>query len=226
MKAIGLVELAFVVLAGISIPSHAQVIVFDSFGPGNTYGGVVWGVSGAASAAPGYRGQAEFFTPAVSGDLDSIEVATYHVSGSDLSDFYIAQDNGSGILGANLESFLNVQNVDGLLTLDSTPDVLLQAGTEYWLCDVPAASTSYNGWYQNDQGQANGFAYERSPSGWMSASGADSGVFEITVTCFPDKAWTMELGIMSGCCILLFRGRKEHLVFPLKIWSSLHKHTI
>jgi hypothetical protein len=212
MKPIKLAILTFIALAGIVVPTPAQVVVFNSFGPGNTYNsGIAWAVSGASSSG-GYRGQAEFFTPGISGYLSSILLATHRVSGSRLSDFYIAQDNGSGTPGAILESFTNIQNANGLLTLNSTVQPLLQAGTEYWLCDEPTADNSYNGWYQNNQGYAPGFAYERSEWGWEAVPAdysPNSGVFQVSVTPVPEPSVT---GLATLCGCLLFLRLKKPVV--------------
>ena len=172
------------------LPASAQVVAFNSFGAGNSYShATVWAVSGA-SLSGGYRGQAEFFTPSITGYLSGIELATYRVGGSALSNFYIAQDDGNGVPGTTLESFNNVANVTGLLSLNSRVKPLLQAGTQYWLCDEPATSTSYNGWYYNNQGDNNGFAFERSEWSWAFIPGPApaSGVFEIQVTPVPEPS--------------------------------------
>lgn len=193
-------------LAGAVDSTRAQTVVYDSFGPGNSYdSAVVWGVSGASTSA-GYRGQAEFFTPDVSGYLSTVELETYHVSGSKLSNFFIAQDNGSGTPGTIVESFLNVSNPSGLLTLTSAPGVMLQAGTQYWLCDEPSATNSYNGWYENSQNVANGFAFERSEWSWSAIGppAPDSGVFEVTVTPVPEPS-AAEL-TATGCFGALLLG--------------------
>jgi hypothetical protein len=210
IKPAKLAALVFTALTGTIIPTHAQVVVYNSFGSGNTYNsGIVWGVSGASTSA-GYRGQAEFFTPGISGYLSSVQLATYQVGGSGLSNFYIAQDNGSGTPGNILESFAGVQNVTGLLTLNSTVNPLLQAGTEYWLCDEPTAANSSNGWYENNQGVANGFAYERSEWGWSAfpAPAPDSGVFRVSVIPIPEPS-VVEWDIACGCCLFLFRWPKK-----------------
>jgi len=204
MKSFKFALLTLIGSTGLVVPALAQVVVFNSFGPGNTYGsGIVWGVSGA-SVSGGYRGQAEFFTPAASGYLSSILLATYHVSGSGFSNFYIAQDNGNGIPGAILESFTDVLNANsGLLTLTSTVRPLLQAGTEYWLCDEPAAANSYNAWYQNNQGYAPGFAFERSEWNWSAFWGAEnSGVFKVSVTPVPEPS-IKGVAILCGCFLIL-----------------------
>src|SRR5580698_11123478 len=122
MQTIRLATLTFMAFTGAVVSTCAQSVIYNSFGAGNTYdSGVVWAVSGASESG-GYRGQAEFFTPSVSGYLNTIELATYHVSGSPLSNFFIAQDSG-GSPGAILETFSNVTNPSGLLTLQSTPGV-------------------------------------------------------------------------------------------------------
>jgi len=114
--------LALLGLAAIIIPARTQVVAFISFGTGHGYNTAIdWAVSGASTLG-GYRGQAEFFTPGTTGFLSSIEVATYHVSGSTLSDFYTAGDNGSGAPGTILETFAKVANVKGLLTVNGSPD--------------------------------------------------------------------------------------------------------
>ena len=132
------------------------------------------------------------------------------MGGSGLSNFSIAQDNGSGIPGAILENFANVLNADGLLTLTSIVQPLLQAGTTYWLCDEPTADNSSNGWYYNNQGQANGFAFERSQGGWsaISSPAPNSGVFRVSVTPVPEPS-AMALAALCGGGFLFLRFKKS-----------------
>lgn len=188
--------LLFGIVSPIALDTRADaaqppVFAYDSFGPGNSYNtGIAWAVSGA-SASPAYRGQAQFFIPTVSGYLDQVELATVHISGSLLSDFFIADDNGSGIPGDILESWTGVQNASsGLLTLNSVAQPLLQAGQEYWLCDEPGAANSYNGWYQNNQGISPGDAFDRSEWAWSTipAGIETAGVFSVTVVPVPEPS--------------------------------------
>lgn len=213
MKVPRLIALTFVAFVGTVMRASAQAVAYNSFGSGNTYDhSTVWAVCGA-SISGGYRGQAEFFSPSISGDLSSIMLATYHASGSQLSNFYIARDNGSGTPGTILESFTGVINPTGLLTIKSTAKPLLQAGTKYWICDEPTASSSDNGWYYNNQGRANGFAYERSEWGWLALSSLppNSGVFEVSVTPVPEPS-AMNLGMLFGGCLLLSGWRRKPVV--------------
>jgi hypothetical protein len=208
MKTARVAVLTFLAVAGMVVPAIAQVVIYDSFGPGNSYNsGVVWAVSGASTSG-GYRGQAEFFIPGFSAYLSSVQLATYRVSGSALSNFYIAQDDGTGIPGVILEAYLNVQNVNGLLTINSSSRPRLQAGTKYWLCDEPAASNAYNGWWENSQNVINGFAFERSQWSWSAVASAyspPSGVFRVTVTPVPEPSATGLLALCGGLLGLRFR---------------------
>src|SRR5579862_4524123 len=87
---------------------QSPVYIYDSFGPGNDFVSYAyWGVSGA-SGSGGYVGHGESFVPALSGNLDTVQVACGQLSsGTGLVNFYVAADNG-GTPGAMLESFMNV----------------------------------------------------------------------------------------------------------------------
>jgi hypothetical protein len=96
--------------------------------------------------------------------------------------------------------------------MNSTAKPLLQAGTKYWICDEPTAGNSYNGWYYNNQGHANGFAFERSEWGWSAvpAPAPNSGVFEVSVTPVPEPS-AMDLGILfGGCLFFVWLAQKAH----------------
>jgi len=199
-------------LAG-SLSSIAQLVVYDSFGPNSTYNQqTVWAVSGA-SVSGGYRGQAQYFAPAVSCDLSQVELATYHVSGSSpLSNFFIARDSGLDTPGDILESFYNVSTPTGLLTLTSQLKPLLTAGTLYWLCMEPSTATSYNGWYQNNQNVTDGFAFERSPWSWSFVPGRPSapntGAFEILATPVPEPSGLWIGLVATGYSCVCRRNRR------------------
>jgi hypothetical protein len=85
---------------------------------------------------------------------------------------------------------VNLQNANGLLTITSVSQPLLEAGHVYWFCDEPAAADSYNGWYQNNQGVLNGFAFERAPWDWsfVPPPGPPCGVFSVSVAPIPEPS--------------------------------------
>ncbi len=190
-------------------PAASTVVVFDSFGPGNSYlSSVVWGITGSSTSG-GYRGQAEWFVPGVSGNLSTFTLATYRSSGSGRSNFFIAEDNGYGP-GTILESYQNVYNANGLLTLTSSTQPLLQAGIKYWLCDEPYDSTTVNGWYENGINYTPGFAYERSQWSWIAftdtAHSPPSGVFRVAVTPVPEPGLA-GFAVVAGLAAIGVRRR-------------------
>jgi len=196
---------AFVQVRGADVETvvPSPVVVFNSFGPGNTHTTTGWGVSGAGYSG-GYRGQAEWFVPGISGDLSSVEVALFRHSGSGLSNFYLTQDNG-GIPGPILEVYLNVLSTGGLLALNSVNQPLLDAGAKYWVCAEPADSTTSSGWYENNQGLARGFAFERSKWGWsFTADAVPNAAFRVSVTPVPEPS-TWALLVLAGCFLTVRR---------------------
>jgi hypothetical protein len=204
-------------LCAISVIGETPVVVFNSFGPNNGYNhGVVWGVTGGSSSG-GYRGQAEWFVPSASGTLSSFTLPTFRQSGSGRSNFFIAQDDGSGTHpGTILESFLNTaNNNNGLFTLTSIGKPLLEAGATYWLCDEPADATTVNGWFEG-QSYAPGFAFERAPWSWdFVASGPPSGVFSVSVLQVPEPATLLlfpALACWRICCVRKVQHKSSAII--------------
>jgi hypothetical protein len=165
------------------------VVAFNSLGSGDTYNSAtVWGVSGASTSG-GYRGQAEWFVPSVTGYLSSFALPTYRVSGSGRSNFFIADDAAEGVPNDALENFLNVANNSrGMLTVNSISHPLLEAGHTYWLCDEPADATTSNGWFQNNQNRNVTFAFDREQGSWAGGGGAPNGAFRVMVTPVPEPS--------------------------------------
>ena len=189
-----------------SVPS--PVYIYDSFGPGNTFDNsfAYWGVYGA-SGSVGYVGHAESFVPALSGNLDTVQVACGQLSsGTGLVNFHVAADNG-GTPGAMLESFMNVvapasSSSSFIVTMNSITQPLLHAGTTYWLYAEPAENTSAMGWFVNNQGYRNDYAQEGPPGQWTSASITfeANGVFDVIVTPVPEPSMVtwLAMGAMAS----------------------------
>lgn len=195
--------------AATSAAASSPVVVFDSIGSGN-FLNVVWGITGA-STSYGYRGQAEWFVPGISGNLSSFTLGTYRSAGSGRSNFFIAADNGYGP-GTILESYPNVlNNANGLLTLTSSTKPLLEAGVKYWICDEPYDSTTVNGWFENGINYIPGFAYERSQWSWTAftdtAHSPPSGAFRVSVTPIPEPQVAGPALLAAFAAVLRRRSR-------------------
>jgi MYXO-CTERM domain-containing protein len=188
------------------------VLAYSSFGPGNAYNsGADW-IIGGTNSTHGYQGHAEYFMPGISGDLYQIQLATKLLAGGGVpkSNLFIAQDNGSGIPGSILESFPNVTDINGILSINSVMTPLLQAGQKYWLCDEPVDTTTYTGWCFNNQGIVNNFASESSEWGWYPFSPYNgSSVFSISVTPVPEPT-VMGLGLLGAGLAALVQHRRRN----------------
>ncbi len=212
-RSLAMVSLAAIILlpALQSATFANPVLVYDSFGSGNSYSSVHWLVEGT-SGPHGYQGHAEFFVPNISGYLDQIQVATdanIVAGGQPFSNFFIAQDNGSGVPGSILESFDNLSVPTGVLTINSVATPLLQAGQTYWLCDEPTDPGTVTGWYENNQGLTGDDAFETTgPGSWttLGASSETDSVFSISVTPVPEPS-TVGLLFLS----VLLAGRRYRI---------------
>ena len=136
----------------------------------------------------GYRGQAEWFTPEISGKLDLIQIAIrQNQGGSGRAHIFLAEDKG-GLPGAILETFSNVVCSASAnqplrpVRLDSETHPALTQGKKYWVCAEPAAGQTSSTWYGNKRGLSQGFAYERAPWQWSFVSGGpENSAFSVNV---------------------------------------------
>src|SRR5262249_55752285 len=95
-----LVTLCLLALIG---PAHAQVL-FDNFGPGDTYQtNIGWTISSAGSIV-GASAQGEQFIPSLTASLDSIDIAMGLVVGQNHFDLDLL-DDAAGFPGGLIESF-------------------------------------------------------------------------------------------------------------------------
>jgi hypothetical protein len=180
--------------------SGAPVYVYDSFGPGNSFNTQAnYAITGPAFPG-GYRGHAEWFVPDISGKLSTIQLATI-IAGPVGFHFSVAQDNGSGIPGTVLEDFSEILTGLPVFTLNSRTRPELEAGTRSWLCAEPAFDSTACGWFRNNQGYAEGFAYDSSHWNWTPLNdGSADAVFSVAVIPVPEPT-TAALVLLGGCLI-------------------------
>jgi hypothetical protein len=167
--------------------AQTPVVVYDSFGPGDTYrSSTVFPVQGS-DTSPGYRGHAEWFVPAISGNFYSALLANVRIAGTGRSNFFLAEDSGFNTPGTILESFLG-RGASAAQALNSTVRPPLVAGVKYWLCAEPSDTLSFSGWFENNQGVTPGYATEAAPWSWstLTAYAPPSGVFRVSVIPVPE----------------------------------------
>jgi hypothetical protein len=154
--------------------------VYSSFDADNNYDKkTAWVVMNGQS---GYRGQAEWFVPDVSGPLNFVELA---MRGTGSVNITVAEDK-NGVPGNPIESFLNIASSrfgrDGILVLISSNHPVVSAGTKYWLCAEPSDIGTGCSWGYNNQNFSRGFAFEREQGNWSFVQGGPcNGAFRINV---------------------------------------------
>lgn len=193
------------VLAGAVLPSRAGIVVYDTFGPGDSYLGGGWSILGAGVSF-GPQSVAASFTPGVSGNLEAVTLATFHSFGTDSMLVQVIEDSGGLPNGSILESF-SAPLSGGVHLLNSVGNPLLSAGTTYWVAVLPGASDSNGAWNLNNQGLTGPLAFE-SGSGWIGDGGALP-AFRVEVTEVPELEGT---ACMAALGLLGFgfwrRGRR------------------
>jgi len=162
-------------------PPPPGINVFNSFDAHNHYDkSTAWAVMNDSQS--GYRGQAEWFVPTGSGQLNFVDLA---MRGQGAINVTVAEDK-NGLPGKPAESFSNVSSSrfgkTGHCLLISAAHPVLNAGVKYWLCAEPAGSGSGCSWAYNNQNLAQGFAFERGPGSWsFMPGGPRNGAFRINV---------------------------------------------
>jgi hypothetical protein len=133
-------------------PVHGG-IVFSDFGPGDAYlspGG--YSIGGASGAFGQVNIQGATFTAALTGTLSEIDAPFNNQGWPGLFNLELYADDGTGKVGALLESFQNVGPAtpsSGIFSVYSSLHPLLTAGDAYWLIATPADSSTAVYWNEN-----------------------------------------------------------------------------
>lgn len=133
--------LSSIILLTLGSTVHADV-VYSNFGPGDTYSGGSFRVSGPASRFGAYSNAASF-TASQAFTLTSFELATNYSAGTNSFLFSIVADNGGLPTGSSLFSTTGPAN-NGISTFSATGSLL--AGQKYWLVMASEASNADGGW--------------------------------------------------------------------------------
>jgi len=177
-----------IVLLAIGSASAAPTLLFNTFGPGDTYN---TGVGYTIGTASGYDQGDQFVIGAVTPHyLDKIELAVGRVAGTNSLDVWLMSD-AAGEPGAIIEafSFSGVMGPFGSanppLAANSVLRPLLLPGTPYWLIASAPVGDTWAAWNLNSLG-LNGTHAERSGVGpWDVDAGETLGAFRITGSVIP-----------------------------------------
>src|ERR1700733_3277250 len=179
-------------IAAILCATHLGAgVIFSTFGPDTSYdtvNGYTLGL-GNLFGNSGYSDAFEF-TPTESGSLEDILMAIQYIyqpgiaTGSNQLDVWLMSDS-SGSPGSILESFqyngTSGNTEESIITLQSSSNPFLTAGTEYWLAAGPAdLLNSWFSWQDNDEGLMGTYSQRVGSGSWSGGiSGADLPAIEV-----------------------------------------------
>lgn len=131
-------------------PTHDQVVLFDSFGSGDSYTpGSGWTLGHDFGAD---WVQAIGFVPGVPGSVTRYQIAVFRNAGGDWLNAWLRADDGGspGSLIEQLSFQVPAGSLDLMLSAESAVHPPLAAGTRYWFVVAPPnLATELFGWYRN-----------------------------------------------------------------------------
>ena len=127
--------------------------IFSDFGPGDTYNLAAGpGVGGSAGAFGVNVLEGAAFTAGLTGTLSEIDAPFFNQGWPGIFNFELHADDGTGKIGALLESFDNVgpaTPAGGIFSVYSSLHPILTAGSTYWLIATPADTSTAVYWNEN-----------------------------------------------------------------------------
>jgi hypothetical protein len=152
---------AAVLSAFVLLPAQSKadpIVVFNDFGPGQTYGPNAWIVE---NDEPLQQGVALSFTPSTTVTFNSVLVPLSYVNGLDILQLNLSADvdglpSKTPLLSGEVAGMpvFPAGEVVGLTPLDDLPTVALTAGETYWITvtTVPNNGDTSAAWFQNSVG--------------------------------------------------------------------------
>jgi len=151
---------------------QASSIIYSTFGSGNSYKLMEWGIDGTSTSNP--EAMAVSFSPPSNYLFNSASFAFATDISIASEQFLVALTNSSsGRPGSTIESFsVTVSGSSGAIyTVSSLLNPQLVSGTTYWLTVSPSTASFLGGWFANNQG-ITGFAASDLTNGYTVVSGS------------------------------------------------------
>jgi hypothetical protein len=155
--------------------ASAGTVTFSSFGPGDSYvTGSGWSIGGTPSLSQGLQ-----FTPSVSGNLLTVEIAAFRIAGGTSVNVSIMTDSsnqpGTVLEAVQIGPFSTTESIQ---LANSVAHPSLTAGTKYWAVVTPVNAGDNFGWDRVNAAATNA---QRVGSGPWSVTNDYEGTLRVTV---------------------------------------------
>lgn len=195
-------------VCAVSGTARADQVVFNSFGPGDSYDSALLHVAG--SGAGMYEAVAIAFTPSASANLTSI---SFPAQGLLDVNMVLAKDSGSDSPGSALETFSSIAlGADTILTVNSVLHPSLTAGTTYWLEMLPTDPNTFGfgGWNGTNPNVAGDEAQQDIPNGfWQTIPTSEIAAFDVRGTVATPEPGSLSLLASGAVALIGFGGLKR-----------------
>ena len=176
------------VLLAVSSASGAPIVLFNTFGPGDTYNTSTGWTIGTVDAID--QGDQFAIGAATPHYLDKIELAVGHVGGTNQLDVWLMSD-AAGQPGAIIEAFSFTDamgafgSADPPLAANSVLRPVLYPGTSYWLIASAPAADTWAAWNWNSLVVSGTHAVRFGLGPWDVDADKTLGAFRITGSVVP-----------------------------------------
>lgn len=201
--------IACVWVCSLSGTARADQVIFNSFGPGDSYDSALLHVAGSL-ANSGYEAVAVAFTPTVTANVTSISFPAQGVAIN--VNMVLANDSG-GNPGSALETFSSIAlGGDTILTENSVLHPSLTAGTTYWLEMLPSDPSNtfgFGGWNGTSPNVAGLESQSNVPGFWQDVATSEIAAFDVMGTGATPEPASLSLFGIGALGLLGFCGLKR-----------------
>jgi len=204
-------KLALLVVSACGTALAGPVVVYDSFGLGNTYitPGITFGC-GATCWHDGGHTIALAFVPSSTVALTEIDTAAWWLSSPTNIVLSVAADSGD-LPGTLLESFsASLSAAPAMMQMGSALNPVLNGGSRYWLVfDVPDPVNESGMLAVSPLPGAVEEAYKIGGGPWMSGMASSQGAFRISGEAMPEPSSAVLMATALTAILAARLGRKR-----------------